>query len=213
MTPIETDADVAEGLRRLLDVDPSLKKFADLVGPLPLRRREPDLKGLVHIVVGQQVSVASAAAIFSRLEGLLDPFDLPALAAHPDEALAGAGLSRPKIRTLRAIARAVEDGLDLAGLASAEPLDAHARLCAIKGIGPWTADIYLLFCAGHPDIFPAGDIALQHAVGNVLALEERPDAKVTAEIAARWAPWRGIAARLFWAWYREMKKGRDVLPL
>lgn len=213
MTVIADDADVRDGLERLLALDPRLRAVAQAAGPLPLRRRVADLKSLAHIVTGQQVSVASASAIFSRLEALVDPFEADTIHALDDADLADVGLSKPKIRTLRAVSSAVTDGLDLAALAEIEAEKAHATLCAIHGIGPWTADIFLLFCAGHPDIFPSRDIALQSAVRDAFALEERPGPKVLDALAEAWQPWRGIAARLFWAYYKVMKQGRDVLPV
>ncbi|PTW63315.1 DNA-3-methyladenine glycosylase II [Breoghania corrubedonensis] len=213
MKTIATEADIRKGLDALLAIDARLKPIADVAGPLPLRRRPADLKGLAHIVVGQQVSIASAAAIFSRLEALVDPFDAATLSAHDDTALAVAGLSRPKIRTLRAICAAMDDGLDLAGLADASATEAHSRLCAIPGIGPWSADIFLLFCAGHADIFPTGDLALREALRVAFGLDTRPAIKEVAVMALAWQPWRGIAARLFWAYYRTLRKGRDVFPI
>ena len=210
---ITCESDVRNGLDALLALDPRLKPIAAAAGPLPLRRRPADLKGLAHIVVGQQVSIASAAAIFSRLEALVDPFDAETLCAHDDPALAAAGLSRPKIRTLRAVCAALSEGLDLASLAEAPSDEAHARLCAISGIGPWSADIFLLFCAGHPDIFPCGDLALREALRAAFGLEARPGVREAGEMARVWQPWRGIAARLFWAYYRTLRQGRDVLPL
>jgi DNA-3-methyladenine glycosylase II len=123
-----------------------------------------------------------------------------------------AGLSRPKQRTLLALGRAVaEDGLDLGRLASVEAREAMALLTGISGIGPWTAEVYLLAAAGHADVFPSGDVALQGAVAHAFALDQRPDAKRLAKIAESWAPWRAVAARLFWAYWREMR-GADAAP-
>ncbi|WP_321334464.1 DNA-3-methyladenine glycosylase 2 family protein [Breoghania sp.] len=194
-------------------LDPRLMPVAEAAGPLPLRRHEADLKGLVRIIVGQQVSVASAAAIFARLEALVAPFNVATLSAQDDAALTGAGLSRPKVRTLRAVCEAVGAGLDLSQLARDEADEAHARLCAISGIGPWTADIFLLFCAGHPDIFPAGDLALRESVRAAFSLAERPMPRDVAAMAERWHPWRGIAARLFWAYYRTLNRDRESMPV
>jgi DNA-3-methyladenine glycosylase II len=202
LSGIHEEADLAAGLARLVAAHPDLAAIADVAGPLPLRRQQADLAGLARIVTAQQVSVASAAAIFARLEALVAPFTADTLDGLADADLAGAGLSRPKIATLRAIASAIGAGLDLAGLAVMPGEEAHRRLVAIRGIGPWTADIFLLFCAGHPDVFPAGDLALQEAVRRTLGLEARPKPAELARIAARWAPERGTAARLFWAYYR-----------
>lgn len=210
---ISHERDVQNGLEALLRLDPRLEPVARAAGPLPLRRRTADLKGLAQIVVAQQVSVASAAAIFARLEALVVPFDAATLAAHDDEAFAGAGLSRPKIRTLRAVGRAVSQGLDLGALALAPAEEAHAALCAISGIGPWSADVFLLFCAGHADIFPAGDLALREALRAAFDRAERPSVAEAEEMAAFWQPWRAIAARLLWAYYRTLREGREVLPV
>jgi DNA-3-methyladenine glycosylase II len=112
---------------------------------------------------------------------------------------------------LLALSRAVADGLDLTHLCSLPAESAAATLTAVPGVGPWTADVYLLFSAGHPDIFPARDVALQSAVGHALGLATRPDEKSLIAIAESWSPWRGVAARLFWAYYRTMK-GREGAP-
>eukprot|EP00903_Cladosiphon_okamuranus_P002490 g2488.t1 len=213
MKPITTENDIQEGLAALIDADSRLAAIAAVAGDIPLRRRAADFEGLAQIITGQQVSTASAAAIFKRLTALVVPLTAEQLAHFSDEDLAGAGLSRPKIRTLRAVALACGAGLDLSGLADAPADAAHARLCEIKGIGRWTADIFLLFCAGHPDIFPSGDLALQIAVCDALELSERPAPKDLDAIAAAWAPNRAIAARLFWAWYRVKKQGRETMPV
>ena len=176
-------------------------------GPLPLRRREPGFAGLAAIIVSQQLSVASASAIFGRLEARVAPLEASRLAEATEDDLRACGLSTAKIRALRAVARAVaEDGLDLEALATLDAEDAHKALVAVKGIGPWTADIFLLFCLGHPDAFPAGDLALQEAAKLALGLKRRPDAARLERIAERWRPWRGVAARMLWAYYRGVKR-------
>lgn len=189
--------------------------MADLVrsGVRPtLRKRAEGFEGLAWIVVGQQVSTASAEAIWKRVRARFDPLTPAILLAASDEDLRGAGLSSPKIRTLRAAAEAVESGaLRLDGLAALPAEAAHGQLTAIKGIGPWTADIYLLFCLGHPDAFPAGDLAVQEAARIACKLEARPDARALASLAERWRPWRGVAAKLLWALYRLEKK-REGAP-
>ncbi|POF32667.1 DNA-3-methyladenine glycosylase family protein [Roseibium marinum] len=213
MKPIATEEDIQAGLAALVAADTRLARIADLAGPVPLRRRAADFEGLAQIVTGQQVSVASASAIFQRLQTLVAPLTAEQMQSFSDEDLAGAGLSRPKIRTLRAIAAACRDGLDLAHLAEAPAEEAHARLCAIKGIGRWTADIFLLFCAGHPDVFPSGDLALRIAVRDALELTEKPDPATLDDISALWSPHRAVAARLFWSWYKVQKQGRDTMPV
>lgn len=171
-----------------------------------LRRRDPGLEGLAWIVVSQQVSTASANAIFSRLKARLGLFDAATVLAASDGDLRLCGLSAPKARTIRAIADAQREGaLDFAALAAADADVAHQTLVAIKGIGPWTADIFLLFCLGHADAWPAGDLALQEAARLALALSERPTTKVLHALGERWRPWRGVAAHCLWAYYRAAR--------
>jgi DNA-3-methyladenine glycosylase II len=164
-------------------------------------------------VVSQQLSTASAAAIWGRLAAAYDPFTPQRLLKARADRLAGLGLSRPKIRALKEIARAIVGGsLDCDALPHMEADAAHAALCAVHGIGPWTADIYLLFCLGHADAWPAGDLALQEGARLAFALHERPTAKETVALAQPWRPWRGVAARLLWAYYRAVKH-RDAIPI
>lgn len=200
--------DIAEGLDALERIDPRLTAVRAASGEVPLRLTEPGFVSLARIVTGQQVSTASATAIFGRLTQLLDPLTPQALLRADASVFRQAGLSGPKERALLSIARSVEDGLDLHHLCSLEAEEAMRHLTAVKGIGPWTAEVYLLFAAGHPDIFPAKDVALQAAVGHALGLESRPSDKALAGLAEQWSPWRGVAARLFWAYYRTMK-GRE----
>jgi DNA-3-methyladenine glycosylase II len=179
----------------------------EIGGPPPLRWREPGFAGLAAIIVSQQVSVASASAIYGRLQKRFTPLEAAGLLAADDAALRECGLSTPKMKALRALARAVaEEGLDLTALGGMDAHDAHRALIAVSGIGPWTADIFLLFCLGHPDAFPAGDLALQEAAKLALGLKRRPDARKLEAIAERWRPWRGVAARLLWNYYREVKQ-------
>ena len=206
--------DIAGGLEVLAANDPRLAPVLARSGEVPLRLSTPDFAGLASIIVSQQVSRASASAIFGRLETLVKPLDAPTFLAANEELLREVGLSRPKQRALTNAAAAVDDGrLDLTGLCELPHDEAIASMTAVKGIGPWTAEIYLLFCAGHADIFPAGDLALQEAVRHALGLKERPADKQLREIAEIWSPWRGVAARLFWAYYRAIKDGRDGMPV
>ena len=209
---IADEAGLREATEALRGIDPELvEKLVAVGGPPPLRRREPGFAGLAAIIVSQQVSVASASAIFSRLEARLAPLEAHRVAAATVDELRQCGLSTPKIRALRALAAAVADGaLDIAGLAALDAEEAHAKLVAVKGVGPWTADIFLLFCLGHPDAFPAGDLALQEAAKLALGLKARPDAARLERIAERWRPWRGVAARMLWAYYRGVKKRSGV---
>ncbi len=212
MRKITTLNDIAAGLVALESADPRLAAVIERAGEVPLRLMPPGFEGLASIVVSQQVSRASAEAIFGRLKLLVDPLTPEALLAVNDDVFRTAGLSRPKQKALLAIAAAVRDGLDLEHLCGLEAPDAIARMVAVPGIGPWTAECYLLFAAGHPDVFPARDVALQSAVGHALGIDPRPGDKRLAQEAESWAPWRGVAARLFWAYYREMR-GRDAAPV
>ena len=213
MKPIQTLDDVARGLEALKALDPRLIPVIENAGPVPLRLREPSLGSLMKIVVSQQVSVQSAAAIWGRFEDVFDPATPQQIAKASDEEMQAVGLSHPKIKTLRAIAiEALENDLDCPALMG-KPLDVvNDRLTSIHGVGPWTAEVFALFCLGHPDIFPVGDVALQHGVHQAFALNERPKGDTLTSIAEQWTPWRGVAARLFWAYYATYKR-RDALPV
>ena len=210
---LDSEEALTTGLLELCRTDPAVARLVDKGLRPPLRKRGPGLGGLVAIVVGQQVSTASAAAILARLNAAFPGITAEAIASASDADLLGAGLSRPKLKTLRAVASAIIDGtLRLHALADMPAEEAHATLTAISGIGPWTADIYLLFCLGHPDIFPAGDLALQESARALLGLAERPSARELAGIAERWRPWRGVAAGVLWAHYRQLKGREGAAP-
>lgn len=201
-------------LDTLLDHDPSLQELLAVAGRPSVRKRDPGFEGLCAIITGQQVSTASAAAIWSRVRTRFDPMVPEAVIAATDDALRACGLSTPKIRTIRAAAEAVASGaVPLDRLPHLPADEAHAHLVTVKGIGPWTADIYLLFCIGHPDAFPAGDLALQEAVRMGYGLEARPDAAGLSAFAERWRPWRGAAAKLLWAYYSATRRRGDATPL
>ena len=202
---IENEKDVARALKKLLALDPRLVPVAEIAGPLPHRRRSGGFEGLAAIVTAQQISDAAAASIWARLETLVDPFTPATFVGLASEDLRAAGLSGSKIRTLTGIAAAAADGFDLGAVHDLAADQAVTTMTALKGIGPWTAEIYLLFCVGHPDIFPAGDLALQSAVQEALRMRTRPDEKKLRKIAEKWSPWRGVAARLFWAYYRARR--------
>jgi len=212
MRTIESEADLVEGLDYLARRDRRLRKVIRAAGALPLRRRPPGFEGLARIIVGQQVSVASAEAIWGRFITAFPGCAVEAVHAATDDALRAPGLSAPKIRTLRTAAAACRDGLDLAALVDLPAEEAHRRLTMVKGIGPWTADIYLLFCLGHADIFPSGDLALRNAIADALGFAPPLSIEDVAEIAVKWSPWRGVAARLFWAHYR-VRRERASLPV
>ena len=201
MRIIDTEADIRAGVKALRRKCPTMRHVHDTAGDPPLRRRPAGFEGLARVIVGQQLSIASAAAIWKRTAAACEPFEPVTLLRLADERLAGAGLSRPKIRTLRAIATACADGLDLAALAGASDEEVHAALTAVVGIGPWTADIYIMFCLGRADAWAPGDLALQIATQQALGLAERPGPDAMTEIAERWRPWRAVAARMLWQFY------------
>ena len=209
---LHTDADLHKGLKRLIKADPRLGPMLAKAGKPKLRRRPAGFPGLCAIVVSQQLSTHSARAIWGRLEAAFDPFHHDALRLARAPMLARLGLSKPKIRTLKALGKAVSNGvINLDALGDMEADDAHQALIALHGIGPWTADIYLLFCLGHADAFPAGDLALQEAARIGFGLKTRPDAKKLIALAEAWRPWRGVAAHLLWAYYAAVKR-RDPAP-
>jgi DNA-3-methyladenine glycosylase II len=209
--PIETLDDVAASVAALAKRDRRLKAVIEIAGALPLRRRAAGFAGLARVIVGQQLSVASASAIWARLEAAFPDFTPQAIAKARTPKLKKAGLSAAKIKTLKAIAAACAAGLDLDNLGSLEPDEARRRLQEIKGVGPWTADIYLLFCLGHPDVFPHGDLALRNAVAEAFGTAAPMDPAELAAMAEHWAPHRSVAAYLFWAFYGA-KRAKKVVP-
>ena len=209
---IRTEADLDAALAALVRADARFEQALAAAGRPPLRKRPDGFAGLAAIVVAQQLSTASATAILERLKAALDPLDHEAVLRARPAKLGRIGLSAPKIRTLKAIARAVDEGaIDLPSLVDMSAEDAHQALTALHGIGPWTADIYLLFCLGHADAWPAGDLALQEATRLLLGLKARPTAKEMGPLADAWRPWRGAAACALWSYYRAAKK-REGAP-
>jgi DNA-3-methyladenine glycosylase II len=210
---LHTDADLQAGLTRLILADPRLAPVADKAGRFNLRRREAGFAGLCAIVCGQQLSTAAAATIRDRLFAAFDPFHHDTVRRARTDKLRRLGLSAPKIKSIREIAKAVAQGrIDLNRIGNMDADDAHAALTALHGIGPWSADIYLLFCLGHSDAFPSGDLAVQESARIAFGLRKRPDAKALTKLAEGWRPWRGVAAHLLWAYYHAVKK-RDVVPV
>jgi len=200
---IHTEADLDAALAALSRADPRFAALVTAAGRPPLRRRPDGFAGLAAIIVAQQLSTASANAIWGRLAAAFDPLDPAAIMRARPARLARLGLSAPKIRALKEIARAVNRGeLALAALGELAAEDAHAALTAVHGIGPWTADIYLLSCLGHADAWPAGDLALQEAARLAFSLPARPTVKEMQALADPWRPWRAVAARILWSYYR-----------
>lgn len=205
-TLLKTDQVLKRGFDALAKADPVMARLANEGITPQLRKRSPGFEGLAWIVVGQQVSTASATAIWGRLRAILEPATPQRFLDLPDENLRAAGLSAGKVRTLRTVATEVIAGrLPLADLHGFPADEAHNLLTRVKGIGPWTADVYLLFCLGHPDAFPSGDLAVQEAARLAYGLAQRPDARALNAMAERWRPWRGVAAKVLWAYYRVAK--------
>ncbi|AHB47726.1 iron-sulfur cluster assembly protein HesB [Hyphomicrobium nitrativorans NL23] len=204
---LESARDIRAGALALRRLCPVMRRVHDTIGDPLLRRHPAGFEGLARIVVGQQLSIASAAAIWARTVRAVDPFDAETLLAQDDATLRAAGLSQGKMRTLRAAASAIQSGalvLDQ-DMADTELFDA---LVGVSGIGPWTADIYLLFCLGRPDGFASGDLALQIAAQRAFAFETRPSSRELLALAERWRPWRGVAAHLLWAFYAHQRVSR-----
>jgi DNA-3-methyladenine glycosylase II len=201
---IETEAHVAEGAAWLAARDRRFAALLEATGPLPLRRRPDGFAALFDAILGQQVSTASAGAIRLRLEaaGL---FDEGPVALASEEALRACGLSRPKARYAQALARA---GLDYAALREAPDEEVIATLVALPGIGRWTAEIYALISLGRADVFAPGDLALQEAARALFDLPARPSERALRAMAEDWRPWRAVAARALWAYYR-LKRRRE----
>ncbi len=209
--------DSAEVLARHLDglfaIDKRLVDVSRQAGPFEIRKQPGGFAGLAKVICGQQLSVASARAIWGRfelLDGALDPARYLTLS---EETVRSVGFSLGKFKTVRVIAEAVASGtLDFDRLETLSAEAAVAELTALKGVGPWTAEIYLMFCSGHPDVFPSGDLALQKAVQWALGLDAQPTSKQLVSIASTWSPHRHAAALLFWRYY-AMTKQREGVPL
>jgi len=209
---LETQSDLEEAVQALIKRDPRLKPVLEIAGMPALRRREPGFAGLAHIVCGQQLSTASAAAIWGRLSAAFDPFDHDAVGRARADRLGRLGLSAAKIKTLKHLAREITaQRLNLDVLAEEDADAAHHTLISLPGIGPWTADVYLLFCLGHGDAWPAGDLAVQEGIRIGLGLKARPTEKQMAPLAESWRPLRGAAAHLWWSYYRAVKKREGVI--
>jgi DNA-3-methyladenine glycosylase II len=203
---IETEADVAEGAAWLAEREPRFAAVLDLTGPLPLRRRADGFETLFGAIVSQQVSTAAATAIWGRLQAL-GATAIERLPSVPDEELRACGLSRQKIAYARAIATS---GIDFMALRMMPDADVVAELVRIKGIGVWTAEIYAMFSLGRADVFAPGDLALRDAARLIFELETRPTEPELRARSLDWSPWRAVAARLFWAYYRVANQREGV---
>jgi len=208
---LNSQADLDNAVTALVKLDPRLQPILAIAGMPALRRRAPGFEGLAQIIVGQQVSVASASAIWGRVSGAFAPFHHDALRRARTDRLGRLGLSAAKIKTLKGIARELAASrLNLDVLAEEDADAAHNTLTKLHGIGPWTADVYLLFCLGHGDAWPAGDVAIQESIKVGLGLAMRPTEKQMAPLAEPWRPLRGAAAHLWWSYYHAIKKREGV---
>ncbi len=203
---IETEDCVAEGAAWLAARDPRLAVALRQVGRLPLRRRKDGFASLLDAIVAQQVSVAAADAVWRRLQAarLTGPRNV---ARASDDELRACGLSRQKIRYARALATS---GIRYAELRTMPTDQVIARLVEVSGVGPWTAEIYAMFSLGRADVFAPGDLALQEAARLIFELDARPSERVLRAMAEQWSPWRGVAARLLWAYYRVAKEREGI---
>lgn len=203
MRLIEGQADLDAGAAHLAAVCPVWARVLPGL-ELPLRRRQDGFASIANAIVGQQVSAAGAATVWARMQnaGLADEV---AVAAADEAQLRAMGLSGRKARYLQGAATA---GIDWAALRTMPDAEVMTILTALPGIGPWTAQIYLLFALGRADAFAPADLALAEAARQLYALPSRPDPAALAALAEPWAPWRGVAARALWAYYREAK-GRE----
>ncbi len=203
-----TKAGLAAAVEELAARDPDLATIVAKYGPPPLWDREPGFPTLLHIILEQQVSLASARAAFDRLRAAADPLSPERFLELTDEELLAFGFSRQKARYGRSLAEAIAAGtLDLGQLHGLDDEAVHEALQAMPGIGPWTSTIYLLMVLLRPDLWPTGDIALAAAVGEVKGLGRRPDAAEMETLGEGWRPWRSVAARLFWHDYLS-RRGR-----
>ncbi|WP_417519202.1 DNA-3-methyladenine glycosylase family protein [Minwuia sp.] len=201
-------------LEALFRADPDLRRARQVCGALPDRRRPGGFEALTMLIIEQQVSVASARAIWARLISGIQPFSPENVLAHDQETLRGFGLSKPKARYCHCLAEAVVSGpLRLDALETMPDDQVMAALTAVTGIGRWTAEVYLLFALNRPDVFPAGDIALQAAAQDVKGLKARPTEQQLVDLAERWRPHRGVAAQLLWRYYGVTRNRADPVSI
>jgi len=200
-------AGLERAVAELAERDADLGAIVARYGPPPLWDRAPGFGTLVHIILEQQVSLASARAAYDRLLAATDPLTPDAFLRLTDAELLAIGFSRQKARYARALAASIIEGhLDLGRLDMLDDDDVQAALEAVPGIGPWTSTIYLLMVLGRPDVWPTGDIALATAVGEAKRLAGRPDPQTLMQIGEAWRPWRSVAARLFWHDYLARRR-------
>ena len=210
-SPIDVFSDTAKPCSALARRDKALRHALKSIGKPHIRRRPGGFEALFRIIVEQQVSVPSAQAIWGRCSARFPRME-PSLVLKEGEAgLRALGLSTPKARYVVSLAEAVEDGrLDFDALAAANDLEAREALVALKGIGPWTAAIYLLFCEGRVDVWPPGDVALQYAYAAAAGEEGKYDARELDARAEKWAPWRGLGAHILWTYYAHLRDRKPI---
>lgn len=207
-----TPDDIAAARRALVAADPALVRVDAQTPPLEWRLRVGGFEGLFRMIVEQQVSVASAASVWARLREGMGGITPELLLAHDLDQLRGMGLSRQKATYGQGIARTQIAGeIDLEHLANLDDEAAIASLTALKGVGLWTAEAYLMMCEGRLDVFPGGDVALQEAIRWADGAEVRPDQKGAYARAEIWRPYRAVATHLLWAWYTGVKRGEIAL--
>lgn len=197
---------IDEGAAWLAQANPRFAQALSETGQLPTRLRPDGFEALLDAIIGQQISVAAAASIRGRLAdaGCLSPQSINKLS---DEELRALGLSRPKVRYIRAL---IDYDIDYNALRDLPSVEVVAELVKIKGIGQWTAEIYAMFSLGRADVFASGDLALQESARVLFDLDKRPTDKEIAKMAEAWSPWRGVAARLLWAYYRVIKNREGI---
>lgn len=209
---LDSVAAIGAHIEALVGLDPRLAKVRDFAGPVQPRISPAGFAGIAKVICGQQLSVASAGAIWGRFEALPGALDPVTYLSLTEEAVRATGFSGGKFRTVRVIAEAMVAGtLDFDHLETLAADEAVAYLVAHKGIGPWTAQVYLMFCAGHPDVFPAGDLALIKAVQHGLDLDARPSIGAVSEMAGFWSPYRSAAALLFWRYFAVLRDRDGIL--
>jgi len=198
-------------LAGLIELDQRLAPILDRVGEVPLRLGKVGFAGMAPIVSGQLLSVASARAIHMRVETLVGEMSAEKFLTVELEALRAAGLSWSKINCLCAVAEAeISGAIDFKVLHQMGVSEAMEKLTTLKGIGPWSAQIYLMSSVAHPDIFPAGDLVLQKMLGKILGLAKKPDEKQTGKLAKKWSPYRGAAARLLWRYFAVLRDREGI---
>lgn len=207
------DERLRPALEAISERDPDFARAWAACGLPPYRHQEPGFAGLVRIIAAQQVSASTAAAIIARLHDVCEPLEPGTFLALEEDALRGAGLSRPKIRYARLLAEALQEGtLNLDELHSLPDDALTASLTSLKGIGRWTADVYMLFALHRPDVWPVGDLAVRVAAAHLKGYEGKPDPAWLEALGENWRPWRSAAALFLWHYYRHPQGGGVSRP-